>query len=117
MGHRGCCRGLWRARSGCGEGLLRVFALVAFALVPGLADGIGRRETKADRSMARLILLLSPWETCSLRIDESDLLVCRCQAGVGGHLGSGAWSSLLRGSARKVAAAGTLIPSMGVSTW
>ena len=57
------------------DGLVMAFALVAFALVVGLADGVGRSEAKADRNMARLSLLLPPWETCSPLMEESDLLV------------------------------------------
>lgn len=47
VGCRGCCCGSWRAGSGYGGGPgwgrlgLRRFVLVAFALVVGLADGVG----------------------------------------------------------------------------
>lgn len=57
------------------DGLVMAFTLVAFALVLGLADGIGWRETKADRNMACLSLLLPPWEICSPLVEEPDLLV------------------------------------------
>ena len=49
VGCRGCRCGSWRAGSGCGGGPgwgrlgLRRFVLVAFALVVGLADGVGAR--------------------------------------------------------------------------
>ena len=82
------------------DGLVMAFTLVAFALVLGLADGIGWRETKADRNMACLSLLLPPWEMCSPLGRPAG---CRCL------------EFLAQGLARK-AAAGTLIPSMEVST-
>ena len=65
-----------QAAVGQGEnGLVMAFILVAFALVVGPGDGVGAREAKADRNMARLSLLLPPWETCSPLMEEPDLLV------------------------------------------
>lgn len=82
VGCRGCRCGSWRAGSGCGGGPgrgrpgLKRFVLVAFALVVGLrGGGAERSEATAEGSMARLSLLLPPWETCSPLIEEPDLLV------------------------------------------
>ena len=46
--------------------------------------------------MARLSLLLPPWETCSPLMEEPDLLVTGARPAVGGQLGAGAWRSLAR---------------------
>ena len=54
----------------------KAFALAWFALVVGPGDGVGvvgRR--RAEANMARLSLLLPPWETCSPLMEEPDLLV------------------------------------------
>ena len=51
--------------------------------------GSDLREAKAEPNIARLSLLLLPWQTCSPRIDEPEWRVTGGESGVGGQLGAG----------------------------
>lgn len=88
--------------------------MVAFALVVGLADGVGAQSGEGGQEHGSL----EPLDAAMRDMFTSDGGARPsgrwCQSGVGGQVDSGAWSSLPRGSARK-AAAGALIPSMEVS--